>query len=451
MLYESESGHLQVALGGDCILTRPLSVFKEDRFLELRDILHSADVRFSNFESNVHEYLEGHQHLSEGGYVSTEPALLADLKWIGINLLSAAGTHPYDYGDEGVLRTMRCLNAEGITYAGIGRNLREARSPAYLDTAKGRVGLVAATAHFLQEAVAGEQRPDALGKPGVNPLRFQTTYVVDEKSMQHLRQLGDAIGVETGKILRRNLGFPVQDETPEQYTFLGQKFIKGDTVAIQTVPNRKDLEGNLRQIAEARYMADFVIASLHYHEISGANLLTAKTRSDYEEPADYVKVYAHRCIDEGADMFVGHGPQVPLGIELYKGKPIFYSLGAFIFHLETVRYLPAEAYSRYGLTHEDGPSDFLKSRYLCDSKGHPSDPIQWQQILAHCNYEGGNLAEVILYPLDLGYGKPRTQRGRPLLADNDLGEKIISRLSRLSGKFGVKIDFVDGKGIVRVT
>jgi poly-gamma-glutamate synthesis protein (capsule biosynthesis protein) len=411
-------------------------------------MLHGADVRFANFESNVHDYLEGHQHTCEGGYVSTEPALLGDLKWMGINLVSTAGTHPYDYGDEGILCTMRSLKETGIIHAGVGRNLREARSPAYLDTPRGRIGMVAATAHLLEEAAAGEQRPDALGKPGVNPLRFQTTYVVDEKHLQYLRQVGEAIGVETGKARRRNLGFPVPAEAPEQYSFLGYKFMKGDAVAIQTIPNQKDLEGNLRQIAEARYMSDFVMASLHYHEISGSNLLTAKTRSDYEEPADFVKAYAHRCIDAGADMFVGHGPQVPLGIEIYRGKPIFYSLGSFICHLETIRYLPAEAYTRYGLTPEDGPSDFLKARYQSDTQGHPADPIQWQQILAYCNYRGGNLENIILHPLDLGYGKPRTQRGRPLLADQDLGEKIISRLRRLSNKLGVRIDFIDGKGVV---
>lgn len=39
--------------------------------------------------------------------------------------------------------------------------------------------------------------------------------------------------------------------------------------------------------------------------------------------------FAHRCIDLGADIVVGHGPHVPRAMELYKGHLIAYSLGNF--------------------------------------------------------------------------------------------------------------------------
>ena len=41
---------------------------------------------------------------------------------------------------------------------------------------------------------------------------------------------------------------------------------------------------------------------------------------------------AHRAIDAGADLVVGHGPHYSLPIEVYKDKPIFYGLGSFSFH-----------------------------------------------------------------------------------------------------------------------
>ena len=47
-------------------------------------------------------------------------------------------------------------------------------------------------------------------------------------------------------------------------------------------------------------------------------------------------------VDAGADLFVGHGPHVLRGVEIYKGKPIFYSLGDFIFQNETLLRLPSE-------------------------------------------------------------------------------------------------------------
>lgn len=450
MLYEAEKGNILIALGGDCMPARRLSVFHEKRYLELRNILHQADVRFVNLESTVHEFLEGHHHIAEGTYITTEPFLLEELKWLGINLVSTAGSHTYDYGEEGIIKTMQYLKQSGILQAGIGRHLREARSPVYLDTAKGRVAMIAASAHTPEWSVAGEQRPDTPGRPGVNPLRFKTAYVVDKKTIQTLNRLGKMIGIEAEKIRRINLGFPIPEEPANQSTFLGAKFIQGDNTAVKTVPNEKDIIGNIKQIAEARYMSDFVICSLHYHEMGGPKLLTAQLRSEIDEPADFVKIFAHRCIDEGADIFVGHGPQSPYGIEIYKGKPIFYSLGSFIFQLEAMRYLPEEAYSRYNLTDNDSPADFIKARYQHDQKGHPADPQQWQQILACCNFKSKKLDEIILYPLDLGYGAPRSQRGRPVLADQKLGEKIIDRVSRISKKYGTKIIFSKGVGKIRI-
>lgn len=40
---------------------------------------------------------------------------------------------------------------------------------------------------------------------------------------------------------------------------------------------------------------------------------------------------AHELIDSGADIIIGHHPHVVQGMEIYQGKPIFYSLGNFIF------------------------------------------------------------------------------------------------------------------------
>ena len=41
---------------------------------------------------------------------------------------------------------------------------------------------------------------------------------------------------------------------------------------------------------------------------------------------------AHAAIDAGADIILGHGPHMPLPIEIYKSKPIFYGVGSFVFH-----------------------------------------------------------------------------------------------------------------------
>jgi poly-gamma-glutamate synthesis protein (capsule biosynthesis protein) len=49
-------------------------------------------------------------------------------------------------------------------------------------------------------------------------------------------------------------------------------------------------------------------------------------------PPPYVAAAFHAMIDAGADCVVGHHPHVPQGVELYRGRPIAYSLGNFAFY-----------------------------------------------------------------------------------------------------------------------
>jgi len=115
-----------------------------------------------------------------------------------------------------------------------------------------------------------------------------------------------------------------------------------------------------------------------------------------------------------------------------------------------VQYLPEEAYRRYGLNNEATPGDFIQARYQSNTKGHPADPLQWEQIFAECKFHHGMLKEILLYPLDLGYGKPRSQRGRPVLADEELGKKIIDRVKELSKKLGTEVSFKEGRGVIAI-
>ncbi len=451
MIYDSDCGDFAITLLGDVMPTRRLSVFREERYLKLREILTTADATFANLETSVHRYLEGHHGISGGTYMTTEPHLLEELKWFGVDLVSCANNHAFDYGEEGILATCAHLDAAGIVHAGTGRNLREARSPAYLDTPRGRVALIAVTATFPPHAVAGEQRPDVSGRPGINPLRHTTSYVVDDRGLGDLQRVGRALGFDAARERRRRLGDPksrVGSGDPQEYQFGNLRFERGESFGIRTTGNKRDFKENLQQIKEARRMADWVVVSLHCHELGGEKLMTAQLRSDIEEMADFAVEFAHLSIDSGADIFVGHGPQEPFGVELYQDRPIFYSLGSTIFELETPRFLPEEAYARYGLGSEAGPADFAETRYQNDAVGHPSDPAYWKQVVACCEFRQKHLSRVYLYPLDLGFGKPRWQRGRPILADQKLGQEIIARVARLSQKLGTQVAWEDGRGVI---
>ena len=87
-------------------------------------------------------------------------------------------------------------------------------------------------------------------------------------------------------------------------------------------------------------------------------------------------------VDAGADLFVGHGPHVLRGIEIYKGKPIMYSLGAFIFQNETLLRLPSENYEPLNLGPAAHVNDFNDARYDFDKSGFPADPPIWEAVVA---------------------------------------------------------------------
>src|SRR3954468_7108927 len=181
----TDSYFQSIALLGDCMVSRALEVYKEPDYLKIRDILTSTDAVFANFESCCHPHLEDPfaQRQGGGSYSTTEPKHLEGLKWLGVNMVASGSSHADEYGTKGILDTLRYLDEAGIVHAGSGRHLAEARSPAYLDRANGRIGLVAATAQFHPSFRAGDQRADTLGWPGVNGVRHKDIYTVDQQTL----------------------------------------------------------------------------------------------------------------------------------------------------------------------------------------------------------------------------------------------------------------------------
>jgi poly-gamma-glutamate synthesis protein (capsule biosynthesis protein) len=72
----------------------------------------------------------------------------------------------------------------------------------------------------------------------------------------------------------------------------------------------------------------------------------------------------------------------------------------------------------------------------------------WEAVVAVPRFEGRNLRELALHPITLGFGQGRTVRGRPQLAEGDLGKKILGDVERLSKPFGTTIVNRDGVGYV---
>lgn len=73
------------------------------------------------------------------------PENAKELQGIGVDIVSLANNHVYDYGEEGLLDTLDTLNSVGMPYLGAGHNLSEAMKPAYFIAGGRKIALVAAT------------------------------------------------------------------------------------------------------------------------------------------------------------------------------------------------------------------------------------------------------------------------------------------------------------------
>jgi poly-gamma-glutamate capsule biosynthesis protein CapA/YwtB (metallophosphatase superfamily) len=375
-----------MALTGDAIITRKLSVYREPEFLRMMDLIRGADVAFTNLEMLFHDYEPYPMHESGGTYMRGDPALVHELVWAGFDMVSMANNHTGDYGVEGMRLTRKYVEEAGLVHAGIGENLHEAREARFVETHGGRVALISVASTFTAHSAASKPKGAVRGRPGLSPLRYT----------------------------------------------------RGDT----TAPSPEDVEELAAVVRNASALADYVIVTNHSHE-SGASR---------PYPADFLVAFSRAMIDAGADVVAGHGPHVLRGIEIYRGKPIFYSLGDFIFQNETLLRLPEENYRPYGLGEDHHVADFNAARYANETRGFPTQPEIWESVIAMPRWQGKELVALELHPISLGFGLPASQRGRPLPAGRELGRKIINDLVERSQPFGTAIEWreADGIGVVRL-
>lgn len=424
--HRDDYGDATFALAGDAIITRKLSVYSEPEFLELRDLIHSASAAFVNAEMLFLDYQELDiipAAQSGGTYMRAEPELADELAWMGFDLVSTANNHSLDFSFGGLRSNLRWLRESGLVASGTGENLAEARAPKYMETPHGRVALISASSSFVDFNRAGPQRKDFRGRPGLNPLRVETTYVVPTDRFRQLQELRSGLDLGGGR-------------GDDEMRVFGSTFQRGDEYRVVTVPNEEDLAAIAASVADAKRQANWVIVSSHTHQGGGG-------------VADFLREFAHTVIDAGADVFVGHGPHVLRGVEIYKGKPIFYSLGDFLMQNETVELQPWENYNSVGLGPEALPGEFYVARNEQSNGSFPARPGAWEAVVAVPVFHSGVLERVELHPITLGYGLGVPQRGRPLLAKGELAERIIRGIAELSEPLGARVTLEGGIGVIR--
>jgi nucleotide-binding universal stress UspA family protein len=426
--YSEADGEITLALVGDAIITRKMSVFDEPDFMAMVDVLRDATVSIANLEMLFHEYGPDiiPSSTSGGAYMTADPGLANDLKWMGFDMLALANNHSFDWGIGGIQSTRRAVDAAGLEGAGTGENLARARAASYLQSKGGRVALISLSSSFSDQSRAGPQRKDIRGRPGLNPLRYTTIYEVPPEEFAAVQRMKETLGIRGS----------AESDAVE---FMGATFRRGDLFKVITHPHEGDLAEIVEEVRNARRQADLVVVTSHSHEGT----------QDRFVPAQFVVEFARAVVDAGADVFFAHGPHVLRGIEIYKDKPIFYSLSNFIFQNETLDFQPGDNYESWGLPAEALVADFHDIR-ADQGRDWLADEPNWDSVIASPVFRAGELHEVILYPIGLGYGLKRPDIGRPMLARGAYARKIIERLQELSAPFGTEIDLDGEIGRIRV-
>ena len=423
------------AAGGDLIGPNQTLGTKPDPGLEaVARHFRQADLGFANMEGALFDLagFKGWQAAETGGGYPIAPAAVArDLSSLGITVVSKANNHGTDWGTEGLVATLESLQAGGVAEAGAGMTLSQARAPVYLRTRHGVAAVVDTASTFTPMSVAcpppnRRYGPGARGCPGISALHVREVHLLPYAQFDRLRTLLGGLRVTSlqqawsGELDSRRAGQGATDLMVGDTAFRG-----ASAQGITWEMNPQDFHDVMASVREARRRANFVLFSIHAHEITPYRSPSPADDNDTARPASFEPTLFHAAIDAGADAVVRNGPHVPGGIEIYKGKPIFYSLGSLFFEFGGTRSykVPGGALIRF------------------------SD-AWFQTFVPVTTYRHGEVSEIRLYPMVIESSHARTD-GRPRPADAAQARQILDRIQALSAPYGTRIRIVNGMGIIR--
>jgi poly-gamma-glutamate capsule biosynthesis protein CapA/YwtB (metallophosphatase superfamily) len=372
MTAQSALSQLTITLTGQSMIRSDVRSTAPAAVPVVAGLVAGTDVVFTNFEGTIAEPGQPNESTpAQGPRFLAPPGALDSLKAFGFNLIDTSNNHSSDLMVPGFLNTLNEADRAGLVHAGTGKTLAEATAPAYLKTAHGTVALVA--------MASGSVAPGAMATatlPGVDELR------------------------------------------------MGQG----------NVPNEEDTKRILQSIRDASKKADLVIVYQHNHAFDKPfGEIFTEGLPDRLRPSPWLVKWAHAEVDAGADVIVMHGAPILHGIEIYKGKAIFYDLGNFIFNAPLTMWTLQE-------------------------------PMTWESVVPTLTFQGRNVQSITLKPIVmnfLGEGEPEAHdpyknnqfidtRGLPAIAKGQQATDILQRMVELSQPFGTTIEVSGETAEVRV-
>ena len=259
-------------MNGIVLATGDLAPDRDDPdecFEATASILQAAELVFGQLETS---FAKRGTRLPQARHaVLAKPRGAAALAKAGFDVISFAGNHCLDWGNEAFFETLSHLESAGLAVVGVGADIEAARKPVIRTLADGTRVAFLAYSSILPQAYWAEAH-----RPGCAPMRAHTLY----EQIEH-----------------------DQPGTPPR---------------IHTFAHAGDLAAMEDDIRAARASADVVLVSHHW----GIHFVRASI-------ADYQREVARAAVAAGADAILGHHAHILKGIECIEGRPVFYSLCNF--------------------------------------------------------------------------------------------------------------------------
>jgi len=421
---------MKMTATGDYILTQGYKDGGYQGLKPLQDYIAKGEARFGNLEICVTDWSAWGSAFCGGIWMNTTPDKLPQILDYGCNFLGFANNHTLDFGYLGMQQTLDNVRRYNVSVTGAGENLMKASTPVYRDFDGGRVAFIAICSTFDPSARAGHGAEVIPGRPGLNPLRCNTHITVTQEHFDAMKQVIENTQMNGQRDFSRKNGFfpPLKDN---ELDFGGQKVLLSENGKEETITtcNKEDLERTCNAIRDAKKIADYVVVTFHSHQCDGFRVT---------QPAPFIVEFCHACIDAGADMMIGGGVHEFKPIELYKGKPIFYSLGNFVFQLRGLLHLPADHHYKHN-THGLSDIDALAAQFKGWEKGLWVQEECFWGIIPYVEFEDGKLTKAEMLPVDLGFEKGVQYKGLPFVAEGDTAKRIFASLQKLSAEKGVEL------------
>ena len=251
-------------------------------FVHVRETLNHADLVYGNLEGLLVKSEGPDKDIPDkSGWQHIGPEAVQALQAGNVSVVGVANN--VAYGPANILKSLAVLDAHHILHTGGGAILDDAHKPAIVERNGIKFGFLQYTAKWYLE----DQQIATANSPGVARILSADGLSVDPSDLSRLR---DDI-----RRLR-----PLVD------------------IVVVSSHNRDGLgRANAAPAGEGRAASP---ADLVSPIVLGMR---------FAEAEPYQKELAHAAIDAGADVVYGHGSHVLQGVEVYKGKPILYSVGNF--------------------------------------------------------------------------------------------------------------------------